>query len=38
MKVTGRSFSLDDDSPEVVLPDLDDFATSKPADDVDDDK
>jgi RNA recognition motif-containing protein len=29
-KFTGRSFSLDDDSPEEVLPDLDDFATSRP--------
>ena len=28
-KFTGRSFSLDDDSPEEVLPDLDDFATSR---------
>jgi len=32
-KFTGRSFSLDDDSPEEALPDIDDFATSKPADD-----
>jgi len=32
-KFTGRSFSLDDDSPEEVLPtDVDDFATSKPED------
>jgi RNA recognition motif-containing protein len=32
-KFTGRSFSLDDDSPEEVLPgDIDDFATSKPED------
>ena len=31
-KFTGRSFSLDDDSPEEVLPDLDDFATSKAED------
>jgi cold-inducible RNA-binding protein len=32
LKNTGRSFTLDDDSPEEVLPDLDDFATSKPTD------
>ena len=31
-KFTGRSFSLDDDSPEEVVPDIDDFATSKPED------
>ena len=31
-KFTGRSFSLDDDSPEVATPDLDDFATSRPED------
>ena len=31
LKNTGRSFTLDDDSPEEVLPDIDDFATSKPA-------
>jgi cold-inducible RNA-binding protein len=37
-KFTGRSFSLDDDSPEEVLPDIDDFATSKPEDAVDDKK
>ena len=30
LKATGRSFTLDDDSPEVELPDIDDFATSKP--------
>jgi len=35
-KFTGRSFSLDDDSPEEVLPDIDDFATSKPEDAADD--
>ena len=35
-KFTGRSFSLDDDSPEEVLPDIDDFATSKPEDSADD--
>jgi len=34
-KFTGRSFSLDDDSPEEVVPDLDDFATSKPEDKLD---
>lgn len=33
LKATGRSFTLDDDSPEVELSDIDDFATSKPADD-----
>ena len=32
MKATGRSFTLDDDSPDVELPDIDDFATSKPQD------
>ena len=37
-KFTGRSFSLDDDSPEEVLPDLDDFATSQPAEDSDKDE
>ena len=31
LKATGRSFTLDDDSPEIELPDIDDFATSKPA-------
>jgi RNA recognition motif-containing protein len=30
VKTDSRSYSLDDDSPEVVLPDFDDFATSKP--------
>jgi cold-inducible RNA-binding protein len=36
LKNTGRSFSLDDDSPDETLPgDIDDFATSKPADEVD---
>jgi cold-inducible RNA-binding protein len=30
LKNTGRSFSLDDDSPEEVTPDIDDFATSRP--------
>ncbi len=36
-KFTGRSFSLDDDSPDVALPDLDDFATSKPTDEAEKD-
>ncbi len=38
LKNTGRSFSLDDvDSPDEALPDdLDDIATSKPENDVDD--
>jgi cold-inducible RNA-binding protein len=30
LKSTGRSFTLDDDSPDDVLPDIDDFATSRP--------
>ena len=34
-KFTGRSFSLDDDSPDEVVPDIDDFATSKPEDGAD---
>ena len=40
LKNTGRSFSLDDvDSPDEVLPDdIDDVATSKPDDQVDDDE
>jgi RNA recognition motif-containing protein len=33
LKNTGRSFSLDDDSPDEVMPDMDDFATSRPSDD-----
>jgi cold-inducible RNA-binding protein len=37
LKNTGRSFSLDDDSPDESLPDMDDFATSKPQDDNDKD-
>lgn len=38
LKNTGRSFSLDDDSPDEVLPaDIDDFATSKPEDDTEKD-
>ena len=36
LKATGRSFTLDDDSPDEALPDIDDFATSKPADEVTD--
>jgi len=32
LKATGRSFTLDDDSPDEALPDIDDFATSKPED------
>jgi len=31
-KFTGRSFSLDDDSPDEAIPEIDDFATSKPTD------
>ena len=38
LKNTGRSFSLDDDSPDVALPDIDDFATSKPTDEAEKDK
>jgi RNA recognition motif-containing protein len=30
MKTTGRSFTLEDDSTDDVMPDIDDFATSKP--------
>ena len=30
LKSTGRSFNLDDDSPDEALPDIDDFATSRP--------
>jgi RNA recognition motif-containing protein len=38
MKNTGRSFSLDDvDAPDEPMPDIDDFATSKPATDEDTD-
>ena len=33
LKATGRSFNLDDDSPDEALPDIDDFATSKPTED-----
>ena len=35
LKNTGRSFNLEDDSPDEALPDIDDFATSKPADTLD---
>jgi RNA recognition motif-containing protein len=38
LKNTGRSFSLDDDSPDESLPDIDDFATSKPTEETDKDK
>jgi RNA recognition motif-containing protein len=37
LKVTGRSFNLEDDSPDEALPDMDDFATSKPKEDETDD-
>jgi cold-inducible RNA-binding protein len=37
LKNTGRSFSLDDDSPDESLPDIDDFATSRPSEDTDKD-
>ena len=38
LKNTGRSFSLDDvDAPDEPLPDIDDIATSKPAEDMDKD-
>jgi hypothetical protein len=37
LKATGRSFSLDDDSPDdATLVDIDDVATSKPHDETDD--
>jgi RNA recognition motif-containing protein len=35
LKATGRSFTLDDDSPDDVVADIDDIATSKPADEAD---
>jgi cold-inducible RNA-binding protein len=38
LKATGRSFTLDDDSPDVTLDDIDDFATSKPKDDAEKDQ
>jgi RNA recognition motif-containing protein len=37
-KFTGRSFSLEDDSPEDEAIDIDDFATSRPADDSSDEE
>lgn len=37
LKATGRSFTLDDDSPDEALPDIDDFATSQPTDATKDD-
>ncbi|HEX4346057.1 MAG TPA: hypothetical protein VHZ73_00705 [Vicinamibacterales bacterium] len=33
LKSTGRSFNLDDDSPDIDLSDVDDFATSRPDED-----
>jgi RNA recognition motif-containing protein len=36
LKSTGRSFTLDDDSPDDAMPDIDDIATSRPQDDTDD--
>ncbi|MGE0705417.1 MAG: RNA recognition motif domain-containing protein [Vicinamibacterales bacterium] len=36
LKRTGRSLSLDDDSPDEALPDIDDFATSQPQKDDED--
>jgi RNA recognition motif-containing protein len=38
LKRTGRSLSLDDDSPDEALPDIDDFATSRPQEEIDKDK
>ena len=38
LKSTGRSFTLDDDEVEEQLPEIDDFATSKPADEKDKDE
>ena len=38
VKSGSRSYSLDDDSPDVPLTDFDDFATSKPQDETDDDE
>jgi RNA recognition motif-containing protein len=37
LKNTGRSFNLDDDGPDEVMPDIDDIATSKPTLDTDQD-
>jgi RNA recognition motif-containing protein len=36
LKRTGRSLSLDDDSPDDAMPDIDDFATSQPREDDED--
>jgi cold-inducible RNA-binding protein len=36
LKATGRSFSLDDDSTDEVVVDIDDFATSKPVEETED--
>jgi cold-inducible RNA-binding protein len=36
LKSTGRSFTLDDDSPDEAMPDIDDFATSQPYQDDED--
>ncbi len=36
LKATGRSFTLDDDSPDEALPDIDDIATSQPYQEEDD--
>lgn len=36
LKRTGRSLSLEDDSPDDVMPDIDDFATSQPKSDDED--
>jgi cold-inducible RNA-binding protein len=38
LKSTGRSFTLDDDSPDDVIPDIDDVATSKPPEKDEDDQ
>ena len=38
VKSGSRSYSLDDNSPEEALPDFDDFATSKPEDEKDEDE
>jgi RNA recognition motif-containing protein len=38
LKNTGRSFNLDDEGPDEVLPDIDDIATSKPTLDTDKDE
>jgi RNA recognition motif-containing protein len=38
MKTTGRSFTLEDDSVEEPLPDIDDFATSQPHEEKDDEE